>query len=303
VFYRFPYHGRTIDGRCPDQLKFDTNSNCGPFAPEGLSALRFSKFYRYGTGPNPQTTFAGTRTQTLQCKWKKNLIDPQQCGGSKSSNRSKVGTASNPVPQKYLEGLTSYCDEYGISCWFFDEVQSGFARNRENWGKLGRNYNGCTKNISTYAKVLGFRIPIAAVIGKAEYGCSWHLETIGRDLYRKSISLLLLLLATIQYMKDINLQATCNWSRKYHHGVRFWKNSKERFLQKWEDVRGIGSDECHWISSKIGDSNPSRWGNCVPSNSARMRRKTDWSFHQLPVLTKNDQDLISSGNKADDAIK
>jgi 4-aminobutyrate aminotransferase / (S)-3-amino-2-methylpropionate transaminase / 5-aminovalerate transaminase len=106
----------------------------------------------------------------------------------------------NPVPQKYFEGLRTFCDQHGIML-IADEIQSGFARTG-NWASW-QNY-GVTPDISTYAKSMGSGLPIAAVLGKAEVMDAAAPGTIGGTYIGSPISCVAAS-ATIQYMKDINL--------------------------------------------------------------------------------------------------
>jgi 4-aminobutyrate aminotransferase/(S)-3-amino-2-methylpropionate transaminase len=82
-----------------------------------------------------------------------------------------------------------------------DEVQSGFARTG-NWASW-QNYN-VTPDISTYAKSMGSGLPIAAVVGKADIMDAAAPGTIGGTYIGSPLSCVAAS-ATIQYMKDVNL--------------------------------------------------------------------------------------------------
>ena len=66
----------------------------------------------------------------------------------------------NPAPG-FLEGLRKLCDEYGIVL-IVDEVMTGF---RVAWGGAQRLFN-VTPDLSTFGKVIGGGLPLAAFGGK-----------------------------------------------------------------------------------------------------------------------------------------
>lgn len=222
------YHGRTMMAMTLTS-KIDYKLDCGPFAPE-IYRLRFPNFYRYGTGQTLDQ-FADQELKMLQAS-KKNLVDPNNVAAVIIEPIQGEG-GFNPVPQKYLEGLRDFCDHYGIML-IFDEVQSGFARTG-NWASW-QNYN-VVPDISTYAKSMGSGLPIAAVLGKAEIMDAAAPGTIG-GTYIGSPLACAASLATIQYMKDINLNA-----RALEIGdiiMERFEDLKKRFNQVG-DVRGIGA--------------------------------------------------------------
>jgi len=235
------YHGRTMMAMTLTS-KIDYKLNCGPFAPE-VYRLRFPNFYRYGTGQTLDH-FADQELKTLHAS-EKNLIDPNNVAAVIIEPIQGEG-GFNPVPKKYLEGLRDYCDQYGIML-IFDEVQSGFARTG-NWASW-QNYN-VVPDISTYAKSMGSGLPIAAVLGKAEIMDAAAPGTIG-GTYIGSPLACAASLATIQFMKDINLNA-----RAIEVGntiMSRFEKIKERFKEVG-DVRGIGAmNAIEFV--KDGDSN------------------------------------------------
>jgi 4-aminobutyrate aminotransferase/(S)-3-amino-2-methylpropionate transaminase len=222
------YHGRTMMAMTLTS-KIDYKLGCGPFAPE-VYRLRFPNFYRYGTGQTLDE-FVDQELKKLQAS-KKSLVNPNNVAAVIIEPIQGEG-GFNPVPQKYLEGLRDFCDQYGIML-ILDEVQSGFAR-AGNWASW-QNYN-VVPDLSTYAKSMGSGLPIAAVLGKAEIMDAAAPGTIGGTYIGSPIACAASL-ATIQYMKDINLNA-----RAIEVGnsvISRFEKLKERFTEVG-DVRGIGA--------------------------------------------------------------
>jgi 4-aminobutyrate aminotransferase/(S)-3-amino-2-methylpropionate transaminase len=222
------YHGRTMMAMTLTS-KIDYKLGCGPFAPE-VYRLRFPNFYRYGTGQTLDE-FVDQELKKLQAS-KKSLVNPNNVAAVIIEPIQGEG-GFNPVPQKYLEGLRDFCDQYGIML-ILDEVQSGFAR-AGKWASW-QNYN-VVPDLSTYAKSMGSGLPIAAVLGKAEVMDAAAPGTIGGTYIGSPIACAASL-ATIQYMKDINLNA-----RAIEVGnivMSRFEELKERFAEVG-DVRGIGA--------------------------------------------------------------
>jgi 4-aminobutyrate aminotransferase/(S)-3-amino-2-methylpropionate transaminase len=193
--YTGAYHGRTMMGMTLTS-KINYKLNCGPFAPE-VYRLPFPNFYRYH-GPNNLDGFVDLELKRLyECAH--NLVDPNNLAAVIIEPIQGEG-GFNPVPQKYLEGLRTFCDEFGIML-IFDEVQSGFGRTG-NWASW-QNYN-VQPDISTYAKSMGSGLPIAAVLGRAEIMDAAAPGTIG-GTYIGSPVCCAAALATIQFMKDHKL--------------------------------------------------------------------------------------------------
>jgi 4-aminobutyrate aminotransferase / (S)-3-amino-2-methylpropionate transaminase / 5-aminovalerate transaminase len=189
------YHGRTMMAMTLTS-KVDYKLECGPFAPE-VYRIPFPNFYRDADGKT-MDEFVATSLKNLHAS-SKNLIDPKNLAAVIIEPIQGEG-GFNPVPQKYLEGLRAFCDQHGIML-IADEIQSGFARTG-NWASW-QNY-GVTPDISTYAKSMGSGLPIAAVLGKAEVMDAAAPGTIGGTYIGSPISCVAAS-ATIQYMKDINL--------------------------------------------------------------------------------------------------
>ena len=222
------YHGRTMMAMTLTS-KIDYKLNCGPFAPE-VYRLRFPNFYRYGSGQSLDK-FTDQELKSLYAS-EKNLIDPNNLAAVIIEPIQGEG-GFNCVPQKYLEGLRKFCDQYGIML-IFDEVQSGFARTG-NWASW-QNYN-VVPDISTYAKSMGSGLPIAAVLGKADIMDAAAPGTIG-GTYIGSPLACAASLATIQYMKDINLNGRANEIGEIV--MSRFEDFKRRFKEVG-DIRGIGA--------------------------------------------------------------
>jgi 4-aminobutyrate aminotransferase/(S)-3-amino-2-methylpropionate transaminase len=193
--YTDAYHGRTMMAMTLTS-KIDYKLNCGPFAPE-VYRIRFPNYYRYGQGQTIDE-FTKQELNTLHAS-EKNLVDPMNVAAVIIEPIQGEG-GFNPVPQKYFEGLRKFCDDHGIML-IADEVQSGFARTG-NWASW-QNYN-VLPDISVYAKSLGSGMPIAAVVGKAHVMDAAAPGTIGGTYIGNPLSCVAAS-ATIQYMKDINL--------------------------------------------------------------------------------------------------
>lgn len=226
--YTDAYHGRTMMAMTLTS-KIGYKLNCGPFAPE-IYRLPFPNFYRYHGNRNHEE-FVARELQRLH-ESVHNLVDLNNLAAIIIEPVQGEG-GFNPVPQKYLEGLRTFCDEHGIML-IMDEVQSGFCRTGK-WASW-QNYN-VVPDISTYAKSLGSGMPIAAVLGKAEIMDAAASGTIG-GTYIGSPVCCAAALATIQFMKDENLN---------ERAVKIGSIITNRFniLQKEcsaiGEVRGIGA--------------------------------------------------------------
>jgi len=222
------YHGRTMMAMTLTS-KVDYKTNCGPFAPE-VYRLPFPNFYRYAQGRS-YDDFVQWELKRLWASGK-NMIDPKSLAAIIIEPVQGEG-GFNCVPQKYLEGLRKFCDDHSIIL-IFDEVQSGFARTG-HWASW-QHYK-VRPDISTYAKSMGSGLPIAAVVGKAEIMDTAAPGTIGGTYIGSPIACAAAL-ATIQYMKDINLNARAIEIGKIVMS-RFEKIKRE--CPDVGDVRGLGA--------------------------------------------------------------
>ena len=226
--YTEAYHGRTLMGMSLTS-KVNYKFSSGPFAPE-VYRIPFPNFYKY-SGTQEMEDFIDTELTRLR-ESAHSLVDVNTVAAIIIEPIQGEG-GFNPVPQRYLEGLRSFCDEHGVLL-IMDEIQSGFCRTG-HWASW-QHYN-VQPDLSTYAKSLGSGLPIAAVLGKAEIMDAAAPGTIG-GTYIGSPVCCAAALATIQYMKDINLN---------ERAVQIGKIVTDRMknLQKENssigDVRGIGA--------------------------------------------------------------
>ncbi|MEQ9263360.1 MAG: aspartate aminotransferase family protein [Owenweeksia sp.] len=226
--YTGAFHGRTMMAMTLTS-KINYKLNCGPFAPE-VYRLPFPNFYRYrGTANHDE--FVNLELKRLY-ESTHNLVDPKNLAAVIIEPVQGEG-GFNPVPQKYLQGLRDFCDQYGIML-IIDEIQSGFARTG-NWASW-QNYNVCP-DISTYAKSLGSGMPIAAILGKADIMDAAASSTIGGTYIGNPVCCAAAL-ATIQHMKDLDLNS---------RALSIGKTIEQRFrrlMQEYPeigDVRGMGA--------------------------------------------------------------
>jgi 4-aminobutyrate aminotransferase / (S)-3-amino-2-methylpropionate transaminase / 5-aminovalerate transaminase len=222
------YHGRTMMAMSLTS-KVSYKYDCGPFAPE-VYKLQFPNFYRY-RGTRDMDQFVEDELKLLNDS-ALNLVDVNSLAAIILEPIQGEG-GFNVIPQKYLEGLRAFCDKHGVML-IFDEVQSGFGRTG-NWASW-QNF-GVVPDISTYAKSMGSGMPIAAVLGKADVMDSAAIGSIG-GTYIGSPLCCVAASATIQYMKDINLN-----ERAVKIGNVIETRLKNLMKQHPEigDVRGIGA--------------------------------------------------------------
>ncbi len=226
--YTDAFHGRTMMAMTLTS-KIDYKKGCGPFAPE-VYRLPFPNFYRYN--------WEATYDEFVEWELKRlresahTVVDPKNLAAIIIEPIQGEG-GFIPAPQEYLEGLRAYCDEHGIML-IFDEVQSGFGRTG-HWASW-QHYN-VQPDISIYAKSLGSGMPISAVLGRAEVMDAAAPGTIGGTYIGNPVSCAAAL-ATIQFIKDYNLNARANEIGDIIQN-RFDKLSVKH--PEIGDVRGIGA--------------------------------------------------------------
>ncbi|MEN2282100.1 aminotransferase class III-fold pyridoxal phosphate-dependent enzyme [Algoriphagus sp. SE2] len=228
VCFTDAYHGRTMMAMTLTS-KIDYKIDCGPFSPE-VYRIPFPNFYRYGKGESLDN-FVESSLKNLHAS-AKNLFDPKSIAAVIIEPVQGEG-GFNAVPHKYFEGLRKFCDDHGILL-IADEIQSGFARTG-NWASWQQFK--VQPDLSTYAKSLGSGLPIAAVVGKAEIMDSAAGGTIG-GTYIGSPLACVAALATIQYMKDINLNSRANEVGDII--MQRFEKIKKKFKEVG-DVRGFGA--------------------------------------------------------------
>lgn len=222
------YHGRTMMAMTLTS-KVSYKYNCGPFAPE-VYRLPFPNFYRYH-GERGLDKFVDDELKRLH-ESALNLVDVKSVAAVIIEPIQGEG-GFVPVPKRYLEGLRAFCDEHGIML-IMDEVQSGFCRTG-HWASW--QHYGVQPDISTYAKSMGSGLPIAAVVGKAEVMDAAAPGSIG-GTYIGSPICCVAASATIQYMKDINLNAR---AVEVGNIISTRLNNLIKECPEIGDVRGIGA--------------------------------------------------------------
>ena len=222
------YHGRTLMGMTLTS-KVNYKFGCGPFAPE-VYRLPFPNFYKY-TGRDTFDEFVENELRRLHDS-AKTLVDINTVAAIIVEPIQGEG-GFNPIPQKYLEGLRAFCDEYGVML-ILDEVQSGFCRTG-HWSSW--QYYGVQPDLSTYAKSMGSGLPIAAVVGKAEIMDAALPGTIG-GTYIGSPVCCAAASATIQYMKEINLNLR---AKQVGEIVMQRMSDLQKEVSEIGEVRGIGA--------------------------------------------------------------
>jgi 4-aminobutyrate aminotransferase/(S)-3-amino-2-methylpropionate transaminase len=228
ICYTGAYHGRTMMAMTLTS-KISYKPDCGPFAPE-VYRLPFPNVYRY-SGERDEDTYVKDELKRLH-ESVLNLVDIKSVAAIIIEPIQGEG-GFNPVPKKYLEGLRSFCDEYGIML-IMDEVQSGFCRTG-HWASW--QHYGITPDISTYAKSMGSGLPIAAVLGRSEVMDAAAPGSIG-GTYIGSPVCCAASLATIKYMKEINLNQKAVLVGKT---IMDRLNTLKEVCPEIGDVRGVGA--------------------------------------------------------------
>ena len=222
------YHGRTLMGMSLTS-KVNYKFSSGPFAPE-VYRIPFPNFYKY-RGSRDMEEFVETELHRLR-ESAHSMVDINSVAAIIVEPIQGEG-GFNPIPQKYLEGLRSFCDEHGVML-VFDEIQSGFCRTG-HWASW--QHYGVQPDLSTYAKSMGSGLPIAAVVGRAEIMDAAESGTIG-GTYIGSPICCAAAIATIQFMKDENLN-----DRAIHigHIITERMQGLKKDCPEIGDVRGLGA--------------------------------------------------------------
>jgi 4-aminobutyrate aminotransferase/(S)-3-amino-2-methylpropionate transaminase len=137
------------------------------------------------------------------------------------------------APKAYVQGLHRICKAKGILL-ILDEVQTGFGRTGK-W--CAYEHYDIIPDLSTWAKSMGSGMPIGAVIGRAEIMDKTTKGTLG-GTYPGNPVACAASLATIQYMKDIDINSK---AVKVGKTVMDFFNQLQRECAAIGDVRGLGS--------------------------------------------------------------
>jgi 4-aminobutyrate aminotransferase/(S)-3-amino-2-methylpropionate transaminase len=226
--YTDAYHGRSMMAMTLTS-KINYKTNCGPFAPE-VYRLPFPNVYRYAAGASMEAFVEEELNRLYESE--KNLVDPSNVAAIIVEPVQGEG-GFNPIPQKYFEGLRTFCDKYGIIL-IADEVQSGFGRTG-HWASW--QHYGVTPDISCYAKSMGSGLPIGAVIGRAEVMDAAAPGTIG-GTYIGSPICCAAALATIKLMKDVDINKK---GKEVGAIITGHFKALQKEYPQIGDVRGIGA--------------------------------------------------------------
>lgn len=200
ICYTEAFHGRSMMAMSLTS-KINYKTNCGPFAPE-VYRLPFPDHYHFGKGLT-EDEFIDQELRRLEDATH-SIVAPENVAAIIIELVQGEG-GFNVAPQRYVEGLRKFCDQYGIVL-IFDEVQSGFCRTGK-WGAY-QHYN-VTPDISTWAKSLGSGMPIGAVMGKQEIMDAAAPGTIG-GTYLGNPVCCAAALATLKVMEKENLNERAN---------------------------------------------------------------------------------------------
>ncbi len=195
--YSEAFHGRSLMAMSLTS-KINYKIDCGPFAPE-VYRLPFPNFYKYGDGLT-EDEFVTRELRKLEDSTH-SLVRPEDVAAIIIELVQGEG-GFNVTPQKYVEGLRSFCDKHGIIL-IFDEVQSGFCRTGK-WAAY--QHYGVEPDLSTWAKSMGSGMPIGAVVGKASVMDMALPGTIG-GTYLGNPVCCAAANATIKFMKEQDLNA------------------------------------------------------------------------------------------------
>lgn len=228
VCFTEAYHGRTLMGMSLTS-KVNYKFSSGPFAPE-VYRIPFPNFYKYH-GSQTMEEFVETELKRLR-ESAHSMVDINSVAAIIVEPIQGEG-GFNPIPQKYLEGLRSFCDDHGVVL-IFDEIQSGFCRTG-HWASW--QHYGVQPDLSTYAKSMGSGLPISAVLGRAEIMDAAESGTIG-GTYIGSPVCCAAASATIQLMKDENLN---DRAKHIGHIINKRMENLRKDCPEIGDVRGIGA--------------------------------------------------------------
>ena len=222
------FHGRTLLGMSLTS-KTGYKLGCGPFAPE-IYRLPFPDYYKRHDGLAMEQ-FVERELEAFEI-YLHNMVD--------ASNVAAVimelvqGEGGFVVaPKAYVQGLHRICKAKGILL-ILDEVQTGFGRTGK-WSAY-EHYN-IVPDISTWAKSMGSGMPIGAVIGRAEIMDKTTKGTLG-GTYPGNPVACAASLATLQYMKDININSK---GEKVGTIVMDFFKKLQGECNAIGDVRGLGA--------------------------------------------------------------
>lgn len=222
------FHGRTMMAMTLTS-KVGYKQGCGPFSPE-VYRVPFPDIYKQSGNLN-ENDFADLHLRNLEAYFNTFVAAQQVAAIIVEPVQGEGGFTV--LPKKYLQGLRTICDKYGILL-ILDEVQSGFGRTGK-WAAY--EHFGVTPDLSTWAKSMGSGMPIGCVIGKAHIMDACQPSTIG-GTYPGNPVCCAAALATIELMEKIDINAI---------GTKVGEIVLDRFMQMKQkftaigDVRGLGA--------------------------------------------------------------
>ncbi len=222
------FHGRTLLGMTLTS-KTGYKIGCGPFAPE-VYRVPFPDYYRRHDGLS-MDQFVTRELKAFE-HYLNTVVDATQVAAVIMELVQGEG-GFVVAPNAYVQGLHRICKAKGILL-IFDEVQTGFGRTGK-WCAY-EHYN-VIPDLSTWAKSMGSGMPIGAVIGRADVMDKTAKGTLG-GTYPGNPVACAASLATIQHMKDINLNGK---AEKIGRKVMDYFKKLQQECNAIGDVRGLGA--------------------------------------------------------------
>jgi len=222
------FHGRTLLGMSLTS-KTGNKIGSGPFAPE-IYRLPFPDYYKRNDGLSMEQ-FVSRELNAFE-NYLHTMVDATNVAAVIIELVQGEG-GFVVAPKDYINGLHRICKANGILL-IFDEVQTGFGRTGK-WSAY--EHYGVLPDISTWAKSMGSGMPIGAVIGRAEVMDKTTKGTLG-GTYPGNPVACAASLATIQYMKDIDLNSK---AEKIGKTVMDYFITLQKECDAIGDVRGLGA--------------------------------------------------------------
>jgi 4-aminobutyrate aminotransferase / (S)-3-amino-2-methylpropionate transaminase / 5-aminovalerate transaminase len=222
------FHGRTLLGMSLTS-KTGYKIGCGPFAPE-VYRLPFPDYYKRNDGLT-MDQFVERELEAFE-NYLHTVVDATNVAAVIMELVQGEG-GFVVAPRKYVQALHGICKAKGILL-IFDEVQTGFCRTGK-W--CAYEHFNIIPDISTWAKSMGSGMPIGAVIGRADIMDRTTKGTLG-GTYPGNPVACAASLATIQYMKDIDLNSK---AEKVGKIVMDFFKQLQRECDSIGDVRGLGA--------------------------------------------------------------
>jgi 4-aminobutyrate aminotransferase / (S)-3-amino-2-methylpropionate transaminase / 5-aminovalerate transaminase len=222
------FHGRTLLGMSLTS-KTGYKIGCGPFAPE-VYRLPFPDYYKNHDGLMLDQ-FIERELNAFE-NYLHTVVDATNVAAViMELVQGEGGFVVAPKP--YVQGLHRICKAKGILL-IIDEVQTGFGRTGK-WSAY--EHYDIVPDISTWAKSMGSGMPIGAVIGRAEIMDKTTKGTLGGTYLGNPVACAASL-ATIQYMKDIDLNSK---AEKVGKTVMDFFNVLQSECDAIGVVRGLGA--------------------------------------------------------------